>query len=75
MITGDKRATDVIFRTYRNSPRVARNAISQEVLRIEAEGRPFGDVAHLVKGTRGREGLISGDTDHGVWWAAALSRA
>ncbi|MBN9478890.1 MAG: nitronate monooxygenase [Bordetella sp.] len=72
MVANDERATDVIFRTYRNSARVARNAVSQEVLRLEAEGRPFEDVAHLVKGARGREGLMSGDLDHGVWTAGTV---
>lgn len=72
MVANDERATDIIFRTYRNSARVARNAISQEVLRLEGEGRPFEEVAHLVKGARGREGLISGDLDHGVWTAGTV---
>jgi nitronate monooxygenase len=72
MCANDERATDLIFRSYRNSARVARNAISQEVLKIEAQGRPFADVAHLVKGARGREGLISGDLDHGVWAASMV---
>ncbi|GLT00974.1 nitronate monooxygenase [Sphingobium jiangsuense] len=72
MVANDERATDIIFRTYRNSARVARNAISQQVLAIEALGKPFEEVAHLVKGARGREGLISGDTDHGVWTAGIV---
>jgi len=72
MVDADERATDIIFRTYKNSARVARNAISQEVLRLEAEGRPFQDVAHLVKGARGLEGLVSGDTDHGIWTAGSV---
>jgi NAD(P)H-dependent flavin oxidoreductase YrpB (nitropropane dioxygenase family) len=67
LVEADERATDIIFRTYRNSARVARNAVSQEVLRLEREGRPFGDVVHLVKGVRGRAGLESGDMDHGIW--------
>lgn len=66
LVLGDERATDLIFRSYRNTARVARNAISQEVLRLEREGRPFEDVAPLVKGARGREGLERGDLDHGV---------
>jgi nitronate monooxygenase len=72
MVEADERATDIIFRTYRNSARVARNAVSQEVLRLEAEGRPFADVAHLVKGARGHEGLVSGDIDHGIWTAGTV---
>ena len=65
-------ATDLIFRSYRNTARVARNAISQEVLKIEAEGRAFEAVSHLVKGARGREGLASGELDHGVWTAGIV---
>lgn len=72
MVDADERATDIIFRTYKNSARVARNAISQEVIRLEREGRPFEDVAHLVKGARGLEGLNNGDTDHGVWTAGPV---
>ncbi len=72
MVEADERATDIIFRTYRNSARVARNAVSQEVVRLEREGRPFEEVAHLVKGVRGREGLESGETDHGIWSAGQV---
>lgn len=72
MVENDERATDIIFRTYRNSARVARNAISQQVIAAEKEGRPFEDVAHLVKGVRGKEGLVSGDTDHGIWTAGMV---
>ena len=38
----------------------------------EAEGKPFGEVADLVKGVRGREGLQTGDTDHGIWSAGMI---
>jgi len=72
IVEADERATDIIFRSYKNSARVARNAVSQEVIRLEREGRPFEDVAHLVKGARGLEGLVSGDTDHGVWSAGPV---
>ncbi len=72
MVANDERATDLIFRTYRNTARVARNVISQQVIAIEAEGRPFDDVAHLVKGTRGREGLQKGELDHGIWSAGMV---
>lgn len=72
MVAADERSTDLIFRSYRNTARVARNAISQEVLKLEAQGLPFENVAHLVKGARGREGLISGDLDHGIWTAGLV---
>src|SRR5712672_3211154 len=61
MVESDERSTDLIFRSYRNTARVARNAVSQELLALEKAGRSFNDVAHLVKGVRGREGLTLGD--------------
>jgi NAD(P)H-dependent flavin oxidoreductase YrpB (nitropropane dioxygenase family) len=72
MVANDERATELIFRSYRNTARVARNAIADQVVAIEREGRPFEDVAALVKGARGREGLVSGDTDHGIWTAGMI---
>ena len=73
MVANDERATDLIFRTLHNTARVARNAVSQQVVAIErAGGARFEDVADLVKGVRGREGLESGDTDHGVWSAGMV---
>ena len=72
IVLGDERQTDLIFRTYRNTARVARNAISQQVLEIEREGRPFEDVAALVAGARGRKVFEDGDPDAGVWTAGMV---
>ena len=72
MVANDERSTDLIFRTFRNTARVARNEISQQVVAAEREGKPFEEVAHLVKGVRGREGLQSGDTNHGIWSAGMI---
>ncbi|WP_375383105.1 hypothetical protein [uncultured Sphingomonas sp.] len=43
-----------------------------EAVRIEREGNPFEAISHLVKGARGREGLINGDPDHGIWTAGIV---
>lgn len=72
MVANDERSTDLIFRTFRNTARVAKNEISQQVVAAEREGKPFEEVAHLVKGVRGREGLQSGDTNHGIWSAGMI---
>ncbi len=73
MVANDERATDLIFRTLHNTARVARNAISQEVVAIEKRGgAKFEDVMHLVAGTRGREALGTGDTDAGIWSAGMI---
>ena len=72
MVTNDERATDLIFRTMRNTARVAKNAVSQQVLEMERSGASFDQVRDLVKGTRGREGLENGDTDFGIWSAGMI---
>jgi len=59
--------TELIFRTFGNTARVARNAISAEVVEIESRGGEFADVAHLVAGSRGRGVFEMGDLDAGVW--------
>jgi NADH:quinone reductase (non-electrogenic) len=64
-----ERDTDLIFRPFRNSARVARNSVSQKVREIEAVGGEFEDVRALVAGSRGREVYATGDTEHGIWWA------
>ena len=72
MVATDERGTDLIFRTFRNTARVARNEVSQAVVAAEAEGKDFTAVADLVKGVRGREGLQSGDTNRGIWSAGMI---
>lgn len=72
MVDADERSTELIFRTYRNTARVAKNLISNQVVANEAEGKPFEAIAHLVKGARGKEGLDSGDVDHGIWTAGMV---
>ena len=50
MIENDERATDLIFRTMRNTSRVARNAVSRKVVEMETQGAKFDEVRHLVVG-------------------------
>ena len=70
LVDNDERATDMIFRTMHNSSRVARNAISQQVVEIEKRGgAKFEDVRDLVAGTRGGKVYDTGDTDYGIWSA------
>ena len=72
MVSNDERATDLIFRTMRNTARVAKNAVSQKVIEMERSGASFEQVRDLVKGTRGRQGLENGDTDFGIWSAGMI---
>jgi nitronate monooxygenase len=73
IVANDERATDLIFRTLHNTARVARNAISQQVVAIEQRGgAKFEDVKDLVAGVRGRVVYETGDPDHGIWSAGMV---
>ena len=72
MVVNDERATDLIFRTMHNTARVAKNAVSQKVVQMERDGAKFEEVRPLVVGARGREGLESGDINHGIWSAGMI---
>jgi NADH:quinone reductase (non-electrogenic) len=58
----------LIFRTLRNTGRVASNTVSREVVEILNEGGQFEDIAHLVAGKRGVKVYETGDLDAGIWW-------
>jgi nitronate monooxygenase len=72
MVANDERATDLIFRTMRNTARVARNTISQQVVELERGGAKFEEVRELVAGTRGKIVYETGDPDHGIWSAGQI---
>lgn len=73
MVENDERATNLIFRTMHNTARVMKNAVSDEVVRIErAGGAEFKDIQHLVAGSRGVAAMENGDTDGGIWSAGMV---
>jgi nitronate monooxygenase len=69
MVANDERSTNVIFRPFRNTARVVKNSVSDEVLRIQGEGGRFEDVRELVSGRRGAKVYETGDVEAGIWWA------
>ena len=68
IVAGDERGTELIFRTLRNTGRVASNRVSREVLQILNKGGQFEDIRHLVSGARGARVYETGDLDAGIWW-------
>jgi nitronate monooxygenase len=72
IVANDERETELIFRTMRNTSRVARNAISTKVVAMEKEGAKFEDVRELVAGARGKMVYASGDADEGIWSAGQV---
>ena len=73
IVMNDERATHLIFRKLKNTARVARNSVSDQVTAILNEPHTtFADVAHLVSGRRGRDLLDSGNLDAGIYWAGQV---
>ena len=72
LVRSDERETDLIFRPLRNTARVARNAISEKVVRMLESGGSFDDVRELVAGARGRTVYETGDINAGIWSAGMV---
>jgi NAD(P)H-dependent flavin oxidoreductase YrpB (nitropropane dioxygenase family) len=73
LVDNDERGTNLIFRSLRNTARVGKNGVSDQV--VEILKRPdarFEDVAHLVRGAQGRVLLETGDLDAGLVWAGQV---
>ncbi len=69
IVENTERDTLLTNRTLRNTSRVARNAVSEEVVAIQQDStKTIDDVRHLVAGVRGRANVMgAGDTDGGIW--------
>jgi NAD(P)H-dependent flavin oxidoreductase YrpB (nitropropane dioxygenase family) len=62
----DETQTRLIFRSYKNTARVYRNVVADEVAAMEAEGADFGKVHHLVSGANQEKAWSTGDIDAGM---------
>lgn len=72
-VDNDERGSFLIFRNFKNTARVGKSPVSEEVVRRLAEpDAKFGDVQELVAGTAGRELLQTGDLSKGVFWAGMV---
>lgn len=73
LVDNDERATNLIFRSLRNTGRVTKTSRSTEVVEIlKKPDAKFEDVAHLVKGADGRKALESGDLEAGLIWGGQV---
>ncbi|MDB5982111.1 MAG: 2-nitropropane dioxygenase precursor [Pseudomonas sp.] len=74
LVSRNEVETKLIFRTLRNTGRVLKNSISEEVVSMERRpgGVEFSEIHHLVAGARGRAALESGDVDGGLVWAGQV---
>jgi nitronate monooxygenase len=72
-VDNDERGSFLIFRNFKNTARVGKSEVSEEVVRrLALPDAKFGDVQELVAGTAGRELLATGDLSKGVFWAGMI---
>lgn len=71
IVKNNELSTQIVFREFGNTARVARNSISEEIAKIsQGDGAQFSDVAHLASGARGRQAVLAdGEMEGGMWWA------
>lgn len=73
LVDNDERATNLIFRSLKNTGRVGKNSVSDQVVEIlQQPDATFEDIAHLVKGAEGRTVLETGDLEAGLIWAGQV---
>src|SRR5690606_26800530 len=73
IVANDERATNLIFRKFKNTGRVAKNSISDKVVEITNQpDSEFKDVQPYVSGAKGRQALETGDLDAGLVWAGQI---
>lgn len=73
LVEATERDTALIFRTMRNTARVFKNAVAEQVVAKEAEGAAFSDIQELVAGTKGRAAMTDGEIDGGIWSAGMVA--
>jgi NADH:quinone reductase (non-electrogenic) len=68
LLEASERDTNLIFRSLRNTARVLKNEVSNEVVAIERRdgGCEFQDIQPLVAGVRGKAALTAGDPHGGI---------
>ncbi|MGF6504649.1 NAD(P)H-dependent flavin oxidoreductase [Paraburkholderia sp. 32] len=68
LVEHDERNTALIFRTLKNTSRIFRNSVAEQVLELEQkEGVTFADLKPLVSGERGKRVYETGDTEDGTF--------
>jgi len=75
LVDASERDTNLIFRTLKNTARVLKNDVSDEVVAMENRegGVEFGDIRHLVAGARGKQALDAGNPNDGIITAGMVT--
>jgi nitronate monooxygenase len=73
ILANDERGTNLIFRQLKNTARVGKSGVSDEVARrLQEPGATFAAVRDLVAGAKGRTVLETGDMEAGLFWAGQV---
>ncbi len=74
MVDASELDTALIYRSLRNTARVFKNSIAEQVLEIESQPgqTSFEDIRPLVQGAKGKELFEEGDLDRGIWSAGMV---
>ncbi len=73
LVANDERGTNLIFRRFHNTGRVAKTPVSDRVVEISARTEAtFADIQSLVSGAKGRTALETGDLEAGLIWAGQV---
>lgn len=73
IVENDAKSTNLIFRKFNNTARVAKNKISDQVIEISSrQDSIFEDIRNLVSGAIGKNALETGDVHAGLIWAGQV---
>ncbi|KAJ9602465.1 hypothetical protein H2200_013008 [Cladophialophora chaetospira] len=74
IVNGDEHQTTLILRRWKNTSRMYSNQMTAKTIEIESTSKTgeFAEVAPVVSGVKGREVLVDGDIQHGVWYAGQV---
>ena len=72
MVAHSHKDTTHILRSLRNTARVFKNSVSEQVRALEKEGVEFSKLQPLVSGARGRKVYEEGDKEAGIWTAGQV---
>ncbi|GAB6097784.1 nitronate monooxygenase family protein [Desulfatiferula olefinivorans] len=74
LVDADERKSALILRTLKNSARIYKNSVADEILALEGRGTiTIEELAPLVSGARGRTVYETGDIEAGVWSAGMVA--
>lgn len=73
LVRATERDTMFVMRSLRNTERVLKNTIADQVAEMEGRGAALDELAPLLSGQRGKKVMEEGDLDHGLFTAGQVT--